>query len=488
MVKSNLAKVEDLKYEDLIEDENNIKWCSVSLLDVIENRKRLEASVFDIETKKAIKVINNNKWEVTKLITKEEESLVKKAYYGSRLKRNYIDKYRDDAIGFIGSSEMLDIKPEPVKFMSKNDTKINEVKVKENTILISRSGTIGKIAFVNKTLSKLLVSEHAIRLECNEHPGYIYAYLKSEIGQLIIKSKRYGAVIQEIEPEHLAEIPIINASNNIKNKIDKLIKKSYSLIDESNELLDKAERLLIEELKFPQIRELLSEDKPEVFNMKLSYINNRFDVSYHLPVVEKINEYLIKNSKEVLKLKDKKIVKKIILAGVFKRTYVEKDEGIPFLGGKEITQFSPEIEKFLSKSKHKGRYEKELKVKENMILVTDRGTIGTVAMVPKNFENWAVSQNVLKIETTNNEIAGYLYVFLNSEYGKILIRRETYGSVVDMIDDKSLGNVNIPILKDNQKQKIINDLALKANKLRYEAYELEQEALKIMNKEVIYAK
>ena len=34
----------------------------------------------------------------------------------------------------------------------------------------------------------------------------------------------------------------------------------------------------------------------------------------------------------------------------------------------------------------------------------------------------------------------------------------------------------------------INALALEANKKRYEAYKLEQEALEIMDKEVIYAK
>lgn len=487
MVKNNLAKFEE-EFEDIIENKEKIKWCTVSLLDVIEHGKRLEASVFDIETNKAVEIINNGKWKPKKLISKEKDSFVKQAYYGARLKRNYINKYRDDAIGFIGSAEMLEINPKPVKFMSENDEKINDLRVKENTILISRSGTVGKIAFVNETLSKLLVSEHAIRLECNEYPGYVYAYLKSDVGQVMINSKKYGAVIQEIEPEHLAEILIPNADRTIKIKIDRMIKKAYKLLDESNKLIKNAEDTLIDELKLPKLKDIMHEDNIEIFNVKLSNINKRLDASYHLPLVEIINKCLIKNSKEVLRLRDKRLTKRIVLAGVFKRTYVEKNEGIPFLGGKEITQFAPQIEKFLSKSKHEKRYEKELKVKENMILVTDRGTIGTIAMVPKNFENWAVSQNVLKVEANNIDIAGYLYIFLNTEYGNALIKRETYGSVVDMIDDKSLGNINIPILKDEKRQIDINNMALEANKLRYEAYCLEQEALEIMNKEVIFAK
>ena len=37
-------------------------------------------------------------------------------------------------------------------------------------------------------------------------------------------------------------------------------------------------------------------------------------------------------------------------------------------------------------------------------------------------------------------------------------------------------------------QQQINSLALEANVKRYEAYKLEQEALRIMNEEVIFAK
>ncbi|MCI9081270.1 MAG: hypothetical protein HFI70_02910 [Lachnospiraceae bacterium] len=56
-----------------------------------------------------------------------------------------------------------------------------------------------------------------------------------------------------------------------------------------------------------------------------------------------------------------------------------------------------------------------------------------------------------------------------------------------MIDDKSLASVEIPILKSKEVQSKINRLALEANRKRYQAYELEQQALNILNEEVIYA-
>lgn len=387
---------------------------------------------------------------------------------------------------------MLDIYPRPVKFMVDGE-KVHDLHVKEGTVLLSRSGTIGNVTFVNKTLSKFLVSEHAIRLECTDNSGYVYTFLKTKIGKKLVCSNIYGAVIQQIEPAHLTMVPVPDAPKEIKERIHNLIVESFKLRDESNELIDQATALLIDELKLPSISEFKQNNiknsaNVNAFSVKLSNLAGRVDASYHLPTVDKIVEHLKKYAKEVTTIGDERISKQIILAGVFKRTYVEEEYGYPFLGGKEITQLSPKTEKYLSKPIHKKRYEKELKVTENTILVTDRGTIGTTTIVPRHWNGYAVSQNVLKLVPANNNIAGYIYIFLNSEWGTELIRRQTYGSVVDMIDNNSLSSVEIPLLKNQDIQNRINDLALKANQKRYEAYILEQEALRIMDEKVIYAK
>ena len=491
VVNSNLAH--KLDNENTIDVETNdipLKWCSVSLSDVIFRGKRLEASVFDVEAIQALALINNGKYKTVPLYG--DQGIVNKAHYGSRLKRNYVTPEHENSIGFIGSSEMLDIYPRPVKFMVDGE-KVHDLHVKEGTVLLSRSGTIGNVTFVNKTLSKFLVSEHAIRLECTDNSGYVYTFLKTKIGKKLVCSNIYGAVIQQIEPAHLTMVPVPDAPKEIKERIHNLIVESFKLRDESNELIDQATALLIDELKLPSISEFKQNNiknsaNVNAFSVKLSNLAGRVDASYHLPTVDKIVEHLKKYAKEVTTIGDERISKQIILAGVFKRTYVEEEYGYPFLGGKEITQLSPKTEKYLSKPIHKKRYEKELKVTENTILVTDRGTIGTTTIVPRHWNGYAVSQNVLKLVPANNNIAGYIYIFLNSEWGTELIRRQTYGSVVDMIDNNSLSSVEIPLLKNQDIQNRINDLALKANQKRYEAYMLEQEALRIMDEKVIYAK
>lgn len=491
MVNSNLA-YQDIEIEiPQIKDEP-VKWCSVSLSDVIARGKRLEASVFDVEAKQAWQTVINNRFGIKYLGT--SNGLIDNAYYPGRFKRIYCSK--GNGVAFYLPSQMTDVYPKPDKYISKiTKCSLDELRLKAQTLLLTRSGTIGTISYVSKTLENTVFSDDVIRVTFKDAVdlGYTYTFLKSSIGQKILTTNGYGSVITHLEPEHLNEIPIPNAPTDIKQRINNLIIDSYRLRDESNELIDNATQLLVDELHLPDISEFEVDDYKkeapvETFNVKLSDLNGRADASYHVPIVEAIIEHLKKYADEVTTIGDKRITHDIVLAGVFKRTYVDEQYGYPFLGGKEITQLAPKTEKFLSKAIHRKRYEKELKIEENTVLVTDRGTIGTVALVPKHWNGYAVSQNVLKAVPSTNKIAGYLFIYLNCEYGRKLVQRQTYGSVVDMIDNNSLSSVEFPLLKNKDIQKKINDLALEANQKRYEAYLLEQQALEIMDNEVIFAK
>ena len=491
MVSLAIRQQEIFHPEENIEIQNDeLKWCSVSLSEMISMGKRLEASVYDVDSRNAQMILDNCKYEKKNLIS--SDGFVSNAHYGGRLKRLYVSSDNENAIGFIGSSEMLDIKPVPVKFMLNNE-KADSLRVKKDTVLISRSGTIGNLTIVNDTLSKLLVSEHAIRLECKEYPGYIYAFLKTNIGQAIIKSKIYGAVIQQIEPEHLADIPVPNPPENIKIRINELVMQSFKLRDESNDLIEQATKQLIDELKLPPLNELKIEKydnnaQIDNFSIKLSEMSGRADASYHVPVVKAIINHISQFAAEVTTIGDKRVSKAIILPGRFKRVYVEEGQGRIFFGGKQLYELDPSNKKYLSLAHHGERIKKELEILENTILITRSGTIGKVMLAPKNWEHWIANEHIIRVIPATEDIAGYLSIFLSTEYGYNLITRYTYGSVVDEIDATHVSQIAVPILKNVDAQKEINKLALEANAKRYESYKLEQKALTKINEDVIYSK
>lgn len=484
MVTGNLAhklQPEEIERIDPLAPDP-LRYTSVALSEIYSNNTRLEAGAFNLEAKAAKYKVEHCRYGYVHLWG--EDGLVSEASYPGRFKRIYVEK--ENGIPFFLPSQLGEIQPKPSKYISEKTYKrIRGIEIEPNSLLLSRSGTIGKCAISSRTTIGKVYSDDVIRVffrsDCDL--GYVYAYFCTPIGQQMLQTNNYGAVVQHIEPEHLKNIIIPNAPDPIKRKIHNLVVESYDLRDKSNELIDKAEQILYEELQLPPIEQL----KPTYFDesvdlrnytTKLSGLNLRLDCSYHTPIIQNIINAIKHNSKVLMQLG--KLANDIVLPGRFSRTYVDSSNGVQFLGGRDLFNLNPIIEKYLSKSIHKKQIEGELRIYKNNILTPSRGTIGSVVLAPQHFEDKVISDNIINIRVSEN-IAGYVYSFLNTNYGCELIKRHIYGGVVDAMEPSMLYKVEIPLLKNESKQKDINDQVLEANELRYQAYLKEQEAVKIMN-------
>lgn len=466
--------------------EHPLNWSTASLSEVISRDIRLDASVYDIEAKQAWERIVNGKFGSVPLFGKN--SLIESAFYPGRFKRIYSDM--QNGIEFYLPSQMLDLYPKPEKYISRlTNCDISELRLKPETLLLTRSGTIGKISYVSKTTENLVFSDDVIRIKFKQDYdlGYVYTFLKSKTGNLILRTNGYGSVITHLEPDHLEEIPVPNAPTALRKHICDLIERSYALRDESNRLVDEATSVFINELQLPPINKLTNNDVPlNIFTVNLSNLNLRLDASHHVPIVGVIVNHLKKHAADVAVLRDRRISKNIVLPGRFSRVYVDEGYGIVFFSGKNIGELDPCDKRYLSFAQHKKKIKNELVIRENMILVTCSGTIGRVTLVPKHWEGWAMTHDIIRLIPQDN-LQGYTYIWLNTSYAKLLLQAQAYGSVVQHIEKEHFSEIPIPLLKNQAKQQEINELALNANTKRCEAYRLEQEALRIMNDEIIYA-
>ena len=96
MVSGNVAYA---LQEDVLQEvevsESPLKFCTVTLSDVISRGKRLEASVFDVEAKQVRETIRHGKYGTVHLYG--DDGIIETAYYPgwmqrSRLKRIYCEK------------------------------------------------------------------------------------------------------------------------------------------------------------------------------------------------------------------------------------------------------------------------------------------------------------------------------------------------------------------------------------------------------------
>ena len=100
MVNSNLA-YQEIEVEVPQKKNDPVKWCSVSLSDVIARGKRLEASVFDVEAKQAWQTVINNRFGI-KHVQKQINDLAlqanQKRYKAYKLEQQALDIMDNEVI------------------------------------------------------------------------------------------------------------------------------------------------------------------------------------------------------------------------------------------------------------------------------------------------------------------------------------------------------------------------------------------------------
>lgn len=468
--------------ENTIFAPSPLRWCSISTEKVRSNAYRLDASAYDIEAMEALSRVCHNPYGWVYLWS--EKGLVEEAYYPGRYKRIYTSEGKGEP--FYLPSQLEEIYPKPSKWISaKTASLLEKDRIEVGNLLISRSGTIGKCAISSGSSIGKIFSDDVIRITFKGAYDLGYAYLNTKEGLKLLQSNNYGAVIDHIEPEHLKNLPIPNASEEIKRSIHESVIASYDLRDQSNDLIDEAQRLLYEALGLPEKMDL----KPKYyapqagfrcFTISSDELNKRFDVSYHLPEIKEVLSLISKQAAEVTTLGDPRISKEIILPGRFKRIYVEKEQGVPFFGGKQLLQLALPI-KYIAKQSYSQNLQDEITITNTDILISARGTIGKSCLAYKHWAGSCISDNIIRLQCIKG-FEGYVYTFISSELGQQLLQREISGAVVDVVEPVNVMNTPIPLLKDGAIQQRINVLVLQAYELRYQAYLKEQETLQQMEK------
>lgn len=435
-------------------------WVSVPVQSIFESGLRLEASVYATEAQNSKLLVTQCKYGAIQLA-----ELTNECTYPGRFKRAYVSKQHGEK--FFLPSQLNELEPSATKFLAvKKIKELDALRIKENTLLITRSGTIGNCTIASKTLIGGIFSDDVIRLTPKQahNLGYIYIYLKSRSGRAILQSANYGAVIQHIEPTHLLKLPIPDAPAILKTHIHHTVTESFNLRDESNVLMAQARAKLQAALKLPAVEELNSpangDNGLRCFSVNVADLNHRFEANYHNPLAQAITQHLYKHASQVLALGDNTLTKQFVLPGRFKRVYVKKGHGVIFFSGKDIGELDPNDKKYLSFSQHDKKIKDELTIKQNMLLITCSGTLGNVALVPRHWDGWTMTHDIVRLIPSSSEISGYLFAWLGSSWGKELINRNRYGAVVQHIEIEHLAGVPAPLLADVALMHEINILLL----------------------------
>jgi restriction endonuclease S subunit len=123
----------------------------------------------------------------------------------------------------------------------------DRIKLNENCILISRSGSLGLVNIVEPEIENSILSSHIFKIELKTEkllPVYLEAYLRSKVGQSEIFRNNNGGVIPEINQDALKSIlivcPPLDKQKEIAEHITGIRQQAQQLKDNTTELLKKA--------------------------------------------------------------------------------------------------------------------------------------------------------------------------------------------------------------------------------------------------------
>ncbi|MEV0080539.1 hypothetical protein AB0H58_29370 [Nocardia neocaledoniensis] len=153
-------------------------------------------------------------------------------FNGPKFSRIYLND-PDYSVPFLGSTDMLEADFSYVPRLSKDIAKrLSYLEVQPGMSLISCSGTIGRMTYVRPDMAGFWSSQHVMKVQVDPDKipsGYLYTFLRSRFGIPMIVSSAYGAIIQHIEPHHLADLPVPRFDAYLERRIHDLVEEAARL-------------------------------------------------------------------------------------------------------------------------------------------------------------------------------------------------------------------------------------------------------------------
>lgn len=169
-------------------------------------------------------------------------SKVQKVYVAPRFARIYVEE--EFGIPLLQGSQLPSMRPHNLEFISSTKTKkIERWTIKSGWVLVTCSGTIGRIAVSSSQQNGWAGSQHILRIIPKEnitHPGFLAAFLSTPYGQHQLKAKIYGGVVDELTAEDTEIILIPDIPYSMQLAIGELVVRVYELRDEANAVEDEA--------------------------------------------------------------------------------------------------------------------------------------------------------------------------------------------------------------------------------------------------------
>jgi type I restriction enzyme, S subunit len=386
-----------------------------------------------------------------------------------------------DGIPYLAPGQIFEARPRARRFLSARKTiGIDACFVDPRTILVTRSGTVGKSTMAYDAHVDCVFSDDLLRVIAYrpEDSGWIYAFSRTGYFRSMAVSSQYGHVVKHLEVAHLSALPVIEPTDSARDEVHDLIAGAFDLRDEAIKLTKSAESEYSTALGLT--------DLPPAglgFAVRMSTLANgrrRLDGHFHQPGVSALERTMEATSRQVTTLGD--ISVEIRLPGRFKRSF--GDSGTTYRSAEELFDLNPPITKRIYAAQVEDADEYMLHPGWLAMACSGQlyGLNGSVVLLNSRHSGVFASHDLIRIQPDEAVIrSGYLLTVLgHPTLGRPAVIRNGYGTSIPHLDDGDVSRIQIPRF-DESVEDGIADAAEEAARLRAVADDMEDEGIAIVD-------
>ncbi|MFD4628754.1 restriction endonuclease subunit S [Streptomyces sp. NPDC058284] len=408
-------------------------------------------------------------------------------FNGPKFSRVYLDdpKY---TVPFLGSTDMMEA---DFSFLPRLSTKVADkfpyLEVKPGMTLISCSGTIGRMAYARPDMAGIWSSQHVMKVAANTErilSGYLYTFLRSKFGVPMIASSAYGAIIQHIEPHHIADLPVPRFDAKLEERIHRMVETSARLRARFQAGLVAATEDFFR-----------SVDLPELIDIR--WHQQERDLGFEVDGVGPATLRALNFAPRALRLIDKlasvpgKTLGEICAGGTlrtgarFKRIDTDPTHGVRLVGQRQAFWIRPEG-RWISAAQAPN----DILQQDETVLVAAHGTLGENEVYARSIlvtGSWldnAFSQDFVRVLSGDEEVTGaYLFALFRSDAMFRILRSMSVGGKQQEYHSRLLRELPIPLAAPEDRHRI-TETVRRAYRNRDRAEILEDQALALLTEAI----
>ncbi|MFD9861804.1 methylation-associated defense system restriction endonuclease subunit S MAD5 [Streptomyces alboflavus] len=408
-------------------------------------------------------------------------------FNGPKFSRVYLDdaKY---TVPFLGSTDMMEA---DFSFLPRLSTKVADkfpyLEVKPGMTLISCSGTVGRMAYVRPDMAGIWSSQHVMKVAANTEripSGYLYTFLRSKFGVPMIASSAYGAIIQHIEPHHIADLPVPRFDAKLEEHIHRMVEISARLRARFQVGLVAATEDFFRSVDLPELIDIRWHQQDRDLG---------FEVNEIRPTTLRALNFAPRARRLIAKLGSVpgKTLGEICTGGQlgsgarFKRIDADPEHGVQLVGQRQGFWLRPEGRWISAEQAPPGIF-----AQDETVMIAAQGTLGEHEVfcrplfVTGSWLNYVYTQHFLRVVSGDPEIPGaYLFAFFRSEAAFRLLRSLSVGGKQQDIHETLRAEIPIPLAAPEDRHRIAETVR-RAYRNRDRADVLEDQALALLTEAI----